>query len=229
MRRALLLIMSTVALILPGPVGHAATIYDSTSANITNPLFPLPPGRTLIYDGTEDTSKLHDVYRITRQAQVIDGVKCRLVLDRLYRDGVLAETTRDYFAQDTTGTVHYFGEETATLNPDGTLISTEGTWLSGVAGAQSGVQMPAHPAVGQSFLMENAPDVAADKAEILSLNVKVTVPAGTFDAVKVGETTVLEPGVVDRKWYVKGIGTVREQTIKGGTELLKLTKIIEPV
>lgn len=28
----------------------------------------------------------------------------------------------------------------------------------------------------------------------------------------------MEPGVVDRKLYVKGIGTVLEQTVKGGDE-----------
>ncbi|MFN8164048.1 MAG: hypothetical protein U0R26_09540 [Solirubrobacterales bacterium] len=32
------------------------------------------------------------------------------------------------------------------------------------------------------------------------------------------EWTPLEPGVVDHKIYVRGIGTVLEQTVKGGDE-----------
>jgi len=33
---------------------------------------------------------------------------------------------------------------------------------------------------------------------------------------------VLEPGVVDHKYYVRDIGTVREVTVKGGSESLRL-------
>ena len=32
------------------------------------------------------------------------------------------------------------------------------------------------------------------------------------------EWTPLEPGVLDHKYYVRGIGTVLEQTVKGGNE-----------
>ena len=32
------------------------------------------------------------------------------------------------------------------------------------------------------------------------------------------EWTPLEPGVLDHKFYVRGIGTVLEQTVKGGDE-----------
>ena len=36
------------------------------------------------------------------------------------------------------------------------------------------------------------------------------------------EWTPLEPGVLDHKLYVRGIGTVLEQAIKGGDERLAL-------
>ena len=32
------------------------------------------------------------------------------------------------------------------------------------------------------------------------------------------EWTPLEPGVLDHKYYARGIGTVLEQTVKGGDE-----------
>jgi hypothetical protein len=39
------------------------------------------------------------------------------------------------------------------------------------------------------------------------------------------ETTPLEPGVVDHKIYVRGIGTVREETVRGGNERYQLVSI----
>jgi hypothetical protein len=32
------------------------------------------------------------------------------------------------------------------------------------------------------------------------------------------EWTPLEPGVIDHKYYLRGVGTVLEQTVKGGNE-----------
>jgi hypothetical protein len=39
------------------------------------------------------------------------------------------------------------------------------------------------------------------------------------------ETTPLEPGVVDNKLYVRGIGTVTELTVKGGDERNQLISV----
>ena len=43
---------------------------------------------------------------------MIDGVRTRVVFDRLFLDGTLAERTYDYYAQDDDGNVWYFGEDT---------------------------------------------------------------------------------------------------------------------
>jgi hypothetical protein len=39
------------------------------------------------------------------------------------------------------------------------------------------------------------------------------------------EWTPLEPDVVDNKVYVRGVGSVKEQTVKGGTERLVLVDV----
>ena len=39
------------------------------------------------------------------------------------------------------------------------------------------------------------------------------------------ETTPLEPGVVDNKLYVRGVGTVTELTVKGGDERNQLISV----
>jgi hypothetical protein len=42
------------------------------------------------------------------------------------------------------------------------------------------------------------------------------------------ETTALEPGVIDHKLYVRGIGTALEVTVKGGNERLGLISVSRP-
>ena len=54
---------------------------------------------------------------------------------------------------------------------------------------------------------------------MLSLHSAVRVPYGSSrNVLLTREWTPLEPGVIDHKYYVRGIGTVLEQTVKGGDE-----------
>ena len=39
------------------------------------------------------------------------------------------------------------------------------------------------------------------------------------------EWTPLEPGAIDHKLYVRGVGTVLEQSVKGGTERAELVSV----
>jgi hypothetical protein len=231
MRKLPVLASVAALMILPVQADAAAPAFrfDGSSAKITNRMYPLPVGRTLVYRGSEGGDVLRDVFMISAQVDMINGVRCRVVFDRLYRNGHLAETTRDEFAQDTAGNVHYFGEQTATLDSDGTLISTDGTWLAGLNGARDGIFMPAVQRVGDRFVQENAPGVAEDRFVIRAVGRTVTVPAGTFHgAVRTTETTLLEPGVLDEKFYAPGIGTVVERTLRGGDELLLLAQVLDP-
>jgi len=53
----------------------------------------------------------------------------------------------------------------------------------------------------------------------VSLRTPVSVPyISTRRAMLTEEWTPLEPGVLDHKLYVRGVGTVLEQTVKGGDE-----------
>ena len=151
----------------------------------------------------------------------------RVVEDRNYLGNVLAERTSDYYAQDRCGNVWYVGEDTAELDAHGRVVSTEGTWHAGVGGAQPGVIMPAHPQVGRRFRQEWYQGHAEDVFRVLSRSSPVTVPFGSFrHALRTEETTALEPGVLDNKYYVKGIGEVAELSVKGPREEFKLVEII---
>jgi hypothetical protein len=203
------------------PAPGAATGF---TARVTNPYYPLLPGMRWEYRGVKDGRPLRDVVRVTDRIERIGGVPCAVVVDRAYEDGRLAEATVDWFAQDATGTVWYFGEATRELDRHGRVTSTEGSWRAGTDGARQGVFMPARPRVGQSFAQEDYAGHAEDRFEIVSRMATVRVPFATFTrrALRTREWTPLEPGVRDAKWYVKGVGLVKEATLKGGDERAEL-------
>ena len=79
--------------------------------------------------------------------------------------------------------------------------------------------MPAHPRVGQSGRQEFYKGQAEDHFRVVGLHAFVRVPyTSSHAALLTEEWTPLEPGVLDHKLYVHGVGTVLEQTIKGGSE-----------
>ena len=194
------------------------------TARVTNPYYPLLPGMRWEYRGVKDGRPLRDVVVVTHRTERIGGVPCAVVVDRVQIDGRLAESTVDWFAQDGAGTVWYFGEATRELDRHGRVTSTEGSWRAGTDGAQQGIYMPAHPHVGQSFAQEHYPGHAEDRFAVVRRKATTSVPYGTFRAraLMTREWTRLEPGVVDAKWYVKGIGQVKEATLKGGDERAEL-------
>ena len=111
-----------------------------------------------------------------RGTKTILGVPCVVVTDYLYVDGRLRERTRDWFAQDTKGSVWYFGEDTAELDATGHVTSREGSWQAGVDGAEAGIVMPGRPRVGQSFRQEFYKGHAEDHFKILSISAQVSTP-----------------------------------------------------
>jgi hypothetical protein len=189
------------------------------TANVTNPWFPLRPGSVYRYRGIKDGEPSREVMTVTRKTKTIDGAACVVVSDLLYIRGKLEERTSDYYTQDAQGNVWYFGEQTAELDANGKVKSTSGTWTAGVDGAKPGIFMFAHPSPGRSARQEYLKGEAEDHFKVVSIGVTATVPLKTFHgAMLTKEWTPLEPGVIDHKYYVRGIGTVLEQTVKGGDE-----------
>ena len=190
--------------------------FGHNSNQITNTWFPLAPGSVYVYDGQKDGKQARDVMTVTHKTKVIAGIRARPVGDRLFLNGRLAERTTDWYAQDKHGTVWYLGEKTAELNAKGKVTSTEGSFLNGRDGAKGGIFMPARPQVGQAFQQESFKGQAEDRFRILSLATSVSTPAvSSQSAMETQETTPLEPGIVDHKYYVQGIGTVKEQQVAG--------------
>ena len=217
----------------PDPV-FDQTSFGAGSATVTNALFPLVVDsaalfRTLTPDGVETI-----VVEVLDETRVVDGVECAVVRDRVYEDDLLVEDTRDWFAQDAAGNVWYLGEEVTNYEYDdeGNLLGTDsdGAWESGqdVAGigqtATAGIQMKAAPIVGDTYFQEFYPGQAEDKAAVLALAVPVTLADGTsFTCLHTRETTALEPGAMDDKYFADGVGLVLElEPVPGGTRAERL-------
>ena len=189
------------------------------SANVTNPWFPLRPGSVYRYRGVKDGEPSREVMTVTHRTKTIEGAPCVVVSDLLYLRGKLEERTRDYYTQDAKGNVWYFGEDTAELDARGHVTSTSGSWMAGVHGAKPGIFMFAHPRPGLSARQEYLKGEAEDHFMVLSMRQTAVVPYRIFrGAMLTKEWTPLEPRVIDHKYYVRGIGTVLEQTVKGGNE-----------
>jgi hypothetical protein len=221
--------MTTPATVITPASGWPQVTSADFVTSITNPWFPLTTGASWVSKGIKDGRPTVDTYTVTGQTKVILGVTCSVIADTLTTNGKVVEKTSDWYAQDKQGNVWYFGEDTAEYNLDGSVKSTAGTWEAGVKGAQPGIFMPANPQVGQSGYQEYLPGQALDHYKIISMTASVKVPAGSFtQALQTEETTALEPGVLDHKWYVKGIGQVAEITVKGPKETSLLVSYHKP-
>ena len=68
---------------------------------------------------------------------------------------------------------------------------------------------------------------AEDTFKAIDLSTPISVPYGSFqNALRTEENTALEPGVLDNKYYVQGIGEVEEIAVKGPLEKLVLVDIL---
>jgi hypothetical protein len=215
----------------PAPASSAARATQVAPSDFShpraNPYFPLKPGTTTILRGTDEGERLRERMHVTYRTKMIQGVRTRVVRDVMRRaDGSLAEATTDWYAEDNTGNVWYFGEATATYDEKGHVESREGSWQAGRNGAVAGMIMPAHPHATQAFRQELYLGHAEDQAWIVGSNGRTKTPLKTFrHVVRSFEWTRLEPGVLSEKLYAPGVGIVKERDMSGGSEAFKVVAV----
>ena len=227
-----------LTLLLASPFSASAIVQPpdvnpddfGSSLVIDNRYFPLVPGTVRVYVGRREGVPTRSEFCVTRQTKEIQGVETRVVHDRAFEDGVLVEDTLDWHAQDDSGAVWYLGEDTKELAPDGTVVSTEGSWEAGVDGAKAGFIMLADPHVGDRYYQEFSHNVAEDQAKVLSLDETLTVtvngtPTTYQNVLLTQETSRLDPGVLEYKYYARGVGLIRSVIVKGGDEFTELVQI----
>ena len=218
----------------PAPASLAASLPPQPgpgewATEISNPWFPLTPGTRFTYEGVKDGEATVDTYEVASRKRLVNGVRATVVLDTLRSGIATVEATEDWYAQDSAGNVWYLGESTKDFDKNGNVTSTEGSWEAGVDGAMAGLFMPADPKIGDSFYQEYYKGSAEDRYEIISVDSTVTVPYGSFSGVLVTrELTALEPDIVSEKYYVRNVGQVYENDVKGATEYNKLVSVAMP-
>ena len=176
-----------------------------------NPYFILEPGYRLTF--TDGNDRL--VITVLDKTRTVDGVETRVVEERETNRGRLKEVSRNYFAiHKRSLDIYYFGEE-VDIYRSGKVADHEGAWIAGKNGAKFGLMMPGAPKLRSRHYQEIAPKVAMDRAEIVSLTETVKTPAGTFKlCLKAAESTPLEPGVTEYKYYARGVGLVQDGSLK---------------
>jgi len=178
------------------------------SPEITNRLMPLPDGATWTYESEVDGELERIEVTVTADEREVWGGITRVVRDTAYVDDVMVEDTSDWYGQDADGNVWYMGEDTAEYEDD-VVVSTAGSWEAGVDGALPGVVMLHAPKVGDLYRQEFYPGEAEDFAEVVEVNVDVSVVAGEFTGcVKTHDQSVLDPTLQEYKYYCPGIGCV---------------------
>jgi len=180
------------------PTGHNALLHPGASYSLV-----------LIEEMNNSSSPFLE----KRKGSITSRRACRGTRDESRK---LVEVSRNFFAiSKRTNNVYYFGEE-VDMYKRGKITSHEGCldgrrrrrqiWLD-----NAGTGAPESEVTFRSF----APKVAMDRAEIVSLNEMLKVPAGAFnDCLKIEETTPLERGVKEYKYYASGIGLIQDGKLK---------------
>lgn len=203
---------------LPSPNEFAKTVR--------NPYLPLIPGTRWIYRGGS-AGEERIVVKVLHRTKQIEGITATVVRDTVSANGELIEDTFDWFAQDCRGHVWYLGEATKEYK-HGVVVSTEGSWETGVDGARAGIAMLAHPKVGVRYRQEYLEGEAEDIGRVLAGAMKVAGPFGHFrHVVMTKDTTSLDRSIVELKFYAPGIGVVREIDLnpeQGSADLIRMVK-----
>lgn len=246
-------IFPAVALLLLGSGNALAGGYfelEFNASNFTNPLVIDNPYWPLDVTGTtfhyyaeegEDECVINEM-TITGDSEVVAGVTTRVIHDVEWLDvdctgskDFMLEETDDWYAQDDSGNIWYFGEDTLAYEWDEEecdpvsipCTTTEGSWEAGVDGAEPGIVMLADPIPGLFYRQEYLEDEAEDMAKVLRLNAKVSIELDDFSGcLKTKEWTVLEPGSIEHKYYCPGIGLVYVEELKEKTVYVELVGIV---
>jgi hypothetical protein len=181
----------------------------SEPLEITNPLFPISDLHSTILNGHVDDQHFHTETTLlprTRYIEWADGqvVEAQVLQYMAFLDGRIQEATLDYYAQSDDGAVWYLGEDVYDFGRQGTVNTTEGTWLAGREGPPEMI-MPADPQVGDVHRVENIPAVAFEEVEIKAVDRTFDGPRGPVAGGIVGRE-LHDDGSYSDKRFAPGYG-----------------------
>ena len=215
----------------PGDLAPASGPYAPTIdpasfvARIDNRYLPYRPGTRFRFEGVRGTTPQTDVEVVLHRTKRILGVRSTVIRDTVSEHGHAIERTDDWYAQDKQGNVWYMGEDAFDLK-HGRFVKASDSWEGGVNGAHPGIIMPAHPRPGDAYRQEYyPPGKALDKARVVRLDGKLTVPYGSFKNVLVTSDFSPVDTQTEQKYYAPGVGEIAERVVKGHHEEFKLISV----
>jgi len=192
----------------------------ANSITVTNPYFPSPKDKTYRYEGSSDEGTDVVEERRLNSTRIVDGIECIIVKFKEWINGKLVEEADDWYAQDTSGTVWYFGEYVNNYNENEQLENHDGSWEAGVDGAKPGIIMLADPQPGASYREEYYFNEAEDQAEVVQAGLMISIAFGDFsNVIETRNWSELEPDIVEQKFYAPGVGAIRELSPNENEEL----------
>lgn len=226
--RPCLLLPLLGALLLPacgaagGGAGGTARISQSSFvAGIRHEYFPLGPGWVWTYEGTDEGRLRWEQVRTLPEPARIAGVSCVAVYQEVYLDGELAEATTEWYAEDRSGNVWKFGEESYEAQ-DGAMVLTEDSWKVGEGAAWPWMQFPAQPSPGQ--VISGYAAAHEEDLHVVSVTATAITPAGVFeDCLQILENPD-DPEDTDIILYAPGLGRVVESNADGQTYLTSVAR-----
>jgi multimeric flavodoxin WrbA len=174
-----------------------------------NRFFILEPGHQLVLESRMEKV----VITVLDETKKIGDITTRIVEEREEENGELKEVSRNFFAVCREhGDVFYFGEE-VDIYKDGKIVEHSGAWRADEKNSRAGIIMPGTILLGARHYQEVSPN-AMDRAEIISDDVTMKTPAGTFrNCLRVEETSGIDPDEICYKMYAPGVGLIQDEDL----------------
>ncbi|MEA2517496.1 MAG: hypothetical protein QOG16_1334 [Actinomycetota bacterium] len=180
----------------------------SNPTDITNPLFPVSNLHSVVFSGRVDGKAFHTETTLLPETTTVEWSENRSVETRVsqyiaYLGGRITEAAIDLYAQADDGSVWYFGESVFDYR-NGTIFSTEGTWLAGRDGPPAMI-MPADPRIGDVHRAENIPGLAFEEVAVKTVDKTVEGPTGPVEGAMIAKELHDDAAVSD-KVFAPGYG-----------------------
>ena len=179
----------------------------SNPTEVTNPMFPISDLESVVLLGEVDGLPFRAETTLLPYTGVVvvDRQPIEVLLSQYlaYSDGRIIEVALDRYAQADDGSVWYLGEDVYEYD-EGTVATTEGTWLAGRDGPPAMI-MPADPQVGQAFQTERVPGIVFEEVTISEVGVNADGPFGPVEGAIIGTELHLE-GATSQKIFAPGYG-----------------------
>ncbi len=178
----------------------------SNPTNINNPLFPVKLPQVLLtghIDG-EPQQVTYSTLPTTRKIKWGDKeIETVVIQYNAYLDRRIIESATDWYAQDDSGAVWYFGEDVYNY-VEGEIVDRHGTWLTDKDGPPALI-MPGNPKLGDVFRVENIPGIAFEEITVTDVGAEIDGSFGKIKGVLIGSQLHMDNTYSDKS-FVPGIG-----------------------